>query len=78
MANKKTTVRAVYSQGVFKPLDPLDLPENSTVEIIVDSLGLKRRLKDLFASLHDRNKSSTAEEIEQDVARVIREVRGGN
>jgi predicted DNA-binding antitoxin AbrB/MazE fold protein len=26
------TVRAIFENGVFRPLDPVDLPEHSTVE----------------------------------------------
>lgn len=33
------TVRAIYEQGVFRPLGPVDLPENSTVEFEPSVVG---------------------------------------
>jgi predicted DNA-binding antitoxin AbrB/MazE fold protein len=33
-----TTVEAVYQGGVFKPLRPVDLPENQRVRLNVDSM----------------------------------------
>ena len=30
-------IRAIYENGVFKPLQSLDLPENQTVRLIVES-----------------------------------------
>jgi predicted DNA-binding antitoxin AbrB/MazE fold protein len=29
------TIHAVYENGVFRPTDPVDLPESSTVELMV-------------------------------------------
>lgn len=31
------TVHAVYQDGVFRPSDPVDLPENSQVQITIQS-----------------------------------------
>jgi predicted DNA-binding antitoxin AbrB/MazE fold protein len=31
-----TTIRARYQNGVLKPLEPLDLPENQVVEIHIE------------------------------------------
>ena len=28
-----TTIRAIYENGVFRPLEPVDLPEGSRVEL---------------------------------------------
>jgi predicted DNA-binding antitoxin AbrB/MazE fold protein len=75
MGNSKTTIRALFKDGVFRPLDPLDLPDDSTVEITVDPQGAQKRLDDLFKKIHALNRKTPIEEIEQDVERVIREVR---
>ncbi|MDB5351842.1 MAG: hypothetical protein JWN86_3089 [Planctomycetota bacterium] len=29
-----STIRAIYEDGVFRPIDPVDLPEHSEVEIV--------------------------------------------
>ena len=31
------TIRAIYEKGVFKPLDPVHLPEKSEVQVVVPS-----------------------------------------
>lgn len=29
------TVKAIYNQGVFRPVQPVDLPENAEVQIVL-------------------------------------------
>ena len=29
------TIHAVYENGIFRPTDPVDLPENTAVEVVV-------------------------------------------
>lgn len=75
MAQSRQTIRAVYKDGVLRPLEPLDLPEESTVEVTVDTEGVGRRLDELFSRVHKRNENIPIEEIEKDIDEVIREVR---
>ena len=35
MSDVPKTIRAVYDHGVLRPLDPVDLPENRQVTLIV-------------------------------------------
>ena len=39
-----TTVEAVYQGGVFKPLRPVDLPENQRVQIQIESVSREETL----------------------------------
>jgi len=38
-------IQAIYENGVLRPLQPLDLPENSVVEIDVRDVSEKRTRK---------------------------------
>ncbi|HUT55208.1 MAG TPA: antitoxin family protein [bacterium] len=72
----KTTILALFKDGVLRPLEPLDLPEGARVEVTIDPLGLVKRLDDLLREIHERNKDIPLEQVEAAVDRVIREVRG--
>ena len=39
-----TTVEAVYQGGVFKPVRPVDLPENQRVQLQVESVSVEETL----------------------------------
>jgi predicted DNA-binding antitoxin AbrB/MazE fold protein len=75
MSDHRQTIRALYKDGVLRPLEPLDLPDNTRVEVTVDPQGVLKRLDDLFARIHERNRDISLDEIERDVDRVIREIR---
>ena len=34
-----STIRAIYEGGVFRPIEPVDLPERSVVRIITEAVG---------------------------------------
>jgi predicted DNA-binding antitoxin AbrB/MazE fold protein len=34
-----STIRAIYEGGVFRPIEPVDLPDHSTVEIVLRRVG---------------------------------------
>jgi predicted DNA-binding antitoxin AbrB/MazE fold protein len=72
----KTTISALYKDGVLRPLEPLDLPEGARVEVTIDPQGLVRRLDDLLRDIHEHNQNIPLEQVEADVDRVIRELRG--
>ena len=75
MASKPQTIRALYKDGVLRPLEPLDLPDDTSVEVTVDPEGMVKRFEELVKSIHDRNRGIPLEEIERDIDLAIREVR---
>ena len=75
MAKARQTIRAVYKEGVLRPLEPLDLPEECTVDVTIDSEGIIERFENLVKRIHERNKDIPPEEIEQDIELAIKEVR---
>jgi predicted DNA-binding antitoxin AbrB/MazE fold protein len=75
MASKPQTIRALYKDGVLRPLEPLDLPDDTSVEVTVDPEGMVKRFEELVKSIHDRNRGIPREEIERDIDLAIREVR---
>jgi predicted DNA-binding antitoxin AbrB/MazE fold protein len=75
MLNHRTTIRAVFDQGVLRPVEPLELPEGTTVEIILDPEALAKRVEASMRRSHRRNRRFSLEEVESDVEQAIREVR---
>jgi predicted DNA-binding antitoxin AbrB/MazE fold protein len=54
------TVKAIYENGVFRPVHPVDLPENCQVEFdvrIISSDGEQAGLDDVYAILAQRFRS---------------------
>ena len=43
------TVRAIYENGVFRPVEPLELPEHSEVDIVLP--GEHTKQEELFSIL---------------------------
>ena len=78
MASKPQTIRALFKDGVLRPLEPLDLPDDTSVEVTVDPEGMVKRFEELVKSIHDRNRGIPGEEIERDIDQAIREVRAEN
>lgn len=61
-----TAIHAIYENGVFRPMHPVDLPDRCEVEVEVRSIktGLERpSLDDVYAILNERFDSG-----ERDVA----------
>lgn len=75
MGSNRQTIRAIYQGGVLRPLEPLDLPEESRVEVTVDPDGVVQRFEELLRSVQERNRGRSAEDIERDIQLAIREVR---
>jgi predicted DNA-binding antitoxin AbrB/MazE fold protein len=40
-----TTIHAIYENGVFRPTAPIDLPENTSVEILLPATSGSDRLQ---------------------------------
>jgi len=78
MKDERIRVRAVYKDGVLRPLEAIKLPENSEVEITIDPQGLAKRLEKLLKRIHEHNKHIPLEEVERDVELAIKEVRAEN
>jgi len=56
-------IHAVYENGVFRPTDPVDLPESSEVELRVVTLPPEKQLDAIYTLLGARFESG-----EDDVA----------
>jgi len=61
-----STVHAIYENGVFRPVEPVDLPERCEVEVEIRTLKAEQQrptLDDVYAILNERFDSG-----ERDVA----------
>jgi predicted DNA-binding antitoxin AbrB/MazE fold protein len=44
------TIRAVYEDGVLRPLEPINLPDQQVVELHIQTAGEQRRIAHLGGS----------------------------
>lgn len=70
------TIEAIFEDGVFKPLQKIDIKEHERVEIKVLSKDeWQRRFNRLIEKIHKKTAQYTTEEIETDIAQAVKEVR---
>ena len=69
------TLKARYENGVLLPLEKVDLPEGSTVEIALAPQGWSDRMRTLLAEVWARSGHLPPEEIEAEITRAAEEVR---
>jgi predicted DNA-binding antitoxin AbrB/MazE fold protein len=61
------TIRAIYENGIFRPLDPVDLPDSTPVEFdpkVVtpeDEDAAQKRIYELLGRSYDTGQTDTAE-----------------
>jgi len=69
-------IDAVYENGVFKPLEEVEIKEHERVAIKVISLNeWQKRFNSIIEKIHKRTTQYSPEEIETDIAQAIKEVR---
>ncbi len=69
-------IGAIFENGVFKPLEPVDVKEREKVEIRVLSRDdWQKRFDGIIKGLQKKAIKYSSEEIEADAARAIKEVR---
>jgi len=69
-------INAVFEDGVFKPLDKIEMKEHEKVAIKVFSLDQwQTRFNRIIEKIHQRANQYTSEEIETDISQAIKEVR---
>jgi len=73
-----TTIEAVYSGGVFKPVDTVNLPENQRVRIYIESRDGLSIAEVLAASREHRRKMEARHGLLPDSTEIIRASRHGN
>ena len=69
-------INAVFENGVFKPLQDIDIKEHEKVTIKVIPLDeWQERFNRVIKKIHEKTSKFTPEEIEADIAEAIKEVR---
>jgi predicted DNA-binding antitoxin AbrB/MazE fold protein len=69
-------IDAIYENGVFKPLEKVDIKEHEKVEIkIVSRDDWQLRFDRIIGKIHKKSSQFSPEEIEADIATAIQEVR---
>jgi len=70
-------INAIFENGVFKPLQKVDIREHEKVSIKVLHLDeWQTRFIRLIEKIHKKTKQYPPEEIEADINQALREVRG--
>ncbi|MBI2372325.1 MAG: antitoxin family protein [Candidatus Rokubacteria bacterium] len=71
-------IRAVFENGVLRPLEPLDLPDRSEVELAIQAPNhWAKEFRELLARIHAKTGRFSGEEIEADITAASRESQGG-
>ena len=69
-------IEAIYENGVFKPILPIDIAEHEVVAIKVIYLDeWQARFAGIIEKIHNKTSRHSADEVEDDIALAIREVR---
>ncbi len=70
------TIEAIFEDGVFKPLEEVDINEHERVELkILSKDEWQMRFNDLMEKIHKKTAQFSSDEIENDIAQTIKEVR---
>jgi predicted DNA-binding antitoxin AbrB/MazE fold protein len=69
-------IEAVFENGVFKPLQDVDIKEHEKVSIkILTHDEWQKRFNQIIEKIHKKTAQFSSEEIEADIAQAIKEVR---
>ncbi len=69
-------IDAVFEDGVFKPLQDVDIKEHEKVSIkILTHDEWQKRFNQIIEKIHKKTAQFSYEEIETDIAQAIKEVR---
>jgi len=69
-------INAVFEDGVFKPLQKVDIKEHEKVAIkVLDLDQWQTRFNRILEKVHQKAKQYSPEEIETDISQAIKEVR---
>jgi predicted DNA-binding antitoxin AbrB/MazE fold protein len=69
-------INAIFENGVFKPLEKIEMKEHEKVTIKILSLDQwQSRLDNVIDKIHKKAKQYTPEGIETDISQAIKEVR---
>lgn len=69
-------IDAVFENGVFKPLQKVEIKEHEKVAIKVISLDeWQARFDGIIEKIHKKAALRTSEEIESDISQAVKEVR---
>ncbi len=69
-------ISAVFENGVFKPLQKVDVKEHEKVEIkILFRDEWQNRFNSIIEKIHKKASKYTSEEIEADIAQAIKEAK---
>lgn len=71
-----TIIKAIFENGVFKPLEKINIKEHEKVEIRVLSKDeWQKRFRRIIEKIHKKAAQYESDEIEADIAQAVKEVR---
>ncbi|MBI5640080.1 MAG: antitoxin family protein [Nitrospirae bacterium] len=70
------TIEAIYENGVFKPLEEVEIKEHEKVALKIISLDdWQERFSRIIEKIQKKTAQFSPEEIESDIAEAIKEVK---
>lgn len=71
-------INAIFEDGVFKPLQKVDIKEHEKVSIKVVHLDdWQKRFNQIIEKIHKKTMQFPSEEVEADITQAMKEVREG-
>lgn len=69
-------ISAIFENGVLRPLEPLDLPDRSEVELAIQAPDhWAKEFREFLARIHAKTRRFSNDEIEADITAASRESR---
>ena len=69
-------IEAVYENGVFRPLEKIDIKEHEKVSLkVVNHEEWRKRFDEITGKIHETTSQFSPEEIEADIDEAVKEVR---
>jgi len=70
-------IDAVYENGVFKPLEDIELKEHERVSLkVINHEEWSKRFNEIIGRIREKTSKFSSEELEADIEEAIKEVRG--
>jgi predicted DNA-binding antitoxin AbrB/MazE fold protein len=69
------TILARYEHGALQPLEPVEVPEGTTVEVTIVTEGWGRRLRSLLDRVRERTGDLAPDDIEAEITLAAEETR---
>jgi len=73
--SRRRQFRAVFENGVLRPLEPIDAKDGEVIDVLIPGASWEEDLQDLLRERATTSGTFSADEVERDVLDAIAEIR---